>query len=148
MWAGDGGYPTGWLACNGQAISRTTYAALFAKISTIYGAGNGTTTFNVPNLKARFPVGLNSVGTFNTLGAVGGAETDSHHHGMTRGTTTASRLSVNEVYWNNTAEGSAAAVYSAGGAASVDRFAASTTSTSVPTVPPYIVLDFIICALP
>lgn len=46
--------PSGWLKCNGQAVSRTTYSALFAKIGTLYGAGNGTTTFNVPDLRAEF----------------------------------------------------------------------------------------------
>lgn len=44
--------PTGYLWCNGAAISRTTYAALFAKIGTVHGVGNGTTTFNIPNLAA------------------------------------------------------------------------------------------------
>lgn len=44
--------PTGWLACNGQAVSRTDYAALFTAIGTTYGAGDGTTTFNLPHLEA------------------------------------------------------------------------------------------------
>lgn len=47
--------PTGWLKANGAAISRTTYANLFAAISTTYGAGNGSTTFNVPELRGEFP---------------------------------------------------------------------------------------------
>jgi microcystin-dependent protein len=47
--------PSGWLLCNGQEVSRTTYAALFAAIGTTYGVGNNTTTFNVPNLEAKFP---------------------------------------------------------------------------------------------
>jgi microcystin-dependent protein len=46
--------PTGWLACDGQAVSRTTYADLFAAISTTWGAGDGSTTFNVPDLRDRF----------------------------------------------------------------------------------------------
>lgn len=45
--------PTGWLLCNGQAVSRTTYSALFAVIGTTFGAGDGSTTFNVPNLTER-----------------------------------------------------------------------------------------------
>lgn len=49
--------PTGWFLCNGQAVSRTTYAALFAVINTSYGAGNGTTTFNVPDFRGRTAVG-------------------------------------------------------------------------------------------
>lgn len=46
--------PSGWLECNGAAISRSTYAALFTAISTTWGAGNGSTTFNVPDLRGEF----------------------------------------------------------------------------------------------
>ena len=46
--------PEGWLLCNGQGVSRTTYANLFAVIGTKYGAGDGSTTFNLPNLHHRF----------------------------------------------------------------------------------------------
>lgn len=46
--------PNGWLKCNGQAVSRTTYAVLFAAIGTIYGAGDGSTTFNLPDLRGEF----------------------------------------------------------------------------------------------
>lgn len=46
--------PTGWLKCNGAAISRTAYPALFARIGTVWGAGNGSTTFNVPDLQGEF----------------------------------------------------------------------------------------------
>ena len=61
--------PNGWLICNGQAVSRTTYAALFAVIGTTYGAGNGSTTFNVPNLVNKTVRGSNS------LGKTGGSDT-------------------------------------------------------------------------
>lgn len=68
--------PEGYLLCQGQAVSRTTYAKLFALIGTTYGAGNGTTTFNVPDLRGRAPVGLNTADTeFNTLGKKFGAKT-------------------------------------------------------------------------
>lgn len=46
--------PAGWLKANGAAISRTAYAALFAAIGTTYGVGNGSTTFNVPDLRGEF----------------------------------------------------------------------------------------------
>jgi len=46
--------PTGWLKCDGSAVSRTTYSQLFAAIGTNYGAGNGSTTFNVPDLRGEF----------------------------------------------------------------------------------------------
>lgn len=65
--------PTGWLLCNGAAISRTTYAVLFAVIGTTYGVGDGSTTFNIPNLTQRFPLGKAASGTGATLGATGGA---------------------------------------------------------------------------
>lgn len=54
--------PTGWLLCFGQAISRTTYAALFAAIGTTYGAGDGSTTFNIPDLRGRVAAGKDDMG--------------------------------------------------------------------------------------
>ena len=68
--------PANWLLCQGQAVSRTTYASLFAAIGVQYGAGDGTTTFNLPNLKGKVAVGLDSSQTeFDTLGETGGAKT-------------------------------------------------------------------------
>lgn len=72
QWAGSIA-PANWLLCDGSAVSRTTYASLFAAIGVLYGSGDGTTTFNVPDLRGRVPVGKNS-GTFSTLGATGGEE--------------------------------------------------------------------------
>jgi microcystin-dependent protein len=59
--------PSGWLKCDGAAVSRTTYASLFAVLGTTYGAGNGSTTFNVPNLTNKVPRG-------GTPGSTGGAD--------------------------------------------------------------------------
>lgn len=68
--------PAGWLLCQGQAISRTTYAALFAAIDTKYGAGDGSTTFNIPNMKGRVPIGLDPAdGDFDDRGKSGGEKT-------------------------------------------------------------------------
>lgn len=68
--------PTNWLACNGQAISRTEYAELFAVIGTKYGSGDGSTTFNLPNIKGKTTVGLDIDDTdFNELGKTGGKKT-------------------------------------------------------------------------
>ena len=68
--------PTGWLLADGSAVSRTTYATLYSAIGTTYGSGNGSTTFNLPNLKGSAPVGYDSSQTeFNTLGKTGGAKT-------------------------------------------------------------------------
>ncbi len=96
--------PAGWLACGGQAVSRATYSALFLAIGTLYGAGDGSTTFNVPDLRGRTIFGKDNLGgtaanrltTANggldgaTLGAVGGGESvtlttnelPSHSHTM------------------------------------------------------------------
>jgi microcystin-dependent protein len=52
--------PSGYLFCNGAAVSRTTYAALFAAIGTTHGAGDGSTTFNLPERRNVFPIGANS----------------------------------------------------------------------------------------
>ena len=68
--------PTGYLLCDGSAISRTTYSSLFDAIGTAYGVGDNSTTFNIPNLKGRVPVGMDSAQTeFDTLGESGGAKT-------------------------------------------------------------------------
>jgi microcystin-dependent protein len=68
--------PANWLICDGAAVSRTEYASLFAAIGVQYGAGNGTTTFNLPNLKGRVAVGFDSSQSeFDTLGETGGAKT-------------------------------------------------------------------------
>lgn len=68
--------PSGWLIADGSAVSRSTYSALFSVIGTTYGAGNGTTTFNLPNLKGKVPVGKDSADTsFDSLGETGGAKT-------------------------------------------------------------------------
>lgn len=50
--AGRGDIPEGWLLCNGAAVSRTKFASLFKAIGTTYGAGDGTTTFNIPNIES------------------------------------------------------------------------------------------------
>lgn len=73
--------PRGHLLCNGAAVSRTTYAALFTVIGTSYGAGDGSTTFNLPNLQGRFPLGLATSGTGSSLGQTGGAIDHSHNVG-------------------------------------------------------------------
>jgi microcystin-dependent protein len=67
--------PSGWLICDGSAVSRTTYSALFTAISTTYGAGDGSTTFNLPDFRGRVSVGKAASGTFTSLNAAGGEET-------------------------------------------------------------------------
>jgi microcystin-dependent protein len=66
--------PTGWLLCNGDAVSRTTYADLFAVIGTTFGTGDGSTTFNVPDFRGRVPAGDGGTGSFTPIGLQLGVE--------------------------------------------------------------------------
>lgn len=90
--------PAGWFLCAGQAVSRTQYAGLFSTIGTTYGVGDGSTTFNLPDLRGRTIAGVDNMGgsaasrltsgnsgiTATTLGATGGDErVHSHNHAFT-----------------------------------------------------------------
>jgi microcystin-dependent protein len=120
--------PGGFLLCDGGAASRTAQAALFAVIGTTFGAGDGSTTFNVPNHSGRVGVGKGS-GTFATLGATGGAQTHT--------------LSMTEIPAHN-------AYNPAGGGFTVTNFNPGPIGGSVGgggahnNLQPYIVLNFII----
>ncbi len=80
--------PLGWLPCDGAAVDRTVYAALFSIIGTNFGIGDGTTTFNVPPLVGRVPIGA---GGMIPLGSTGGTDSvtlstpnlPAHNHGIT-----------------------------------------------------------------
>ncbi len=78
MWL-TGAAPTGWVFLQGQNISRTTYSELFSLWGTTFGAGDGVTTFGVPDMQQRIPIGKTAAGTLATLGAVTG--TWDHTHG-------------------------------------------------------------------
>jgi microcystin-dependent protein len=75
MW-GTTTAPAGWLLCDGSAVSRSTYATLFAIIGTNFGVGDGSTTFNVPLYKGKTPVGYDASQTeFNAIAKAGGEKT-------------------------------------------------------------------------
>jgi len=80
--------PSGWMLCYGQAVSRSDYSALYNALGTTYGIGDGSTTFNIPDLRGRVAAGKDDMGgsaasrltstvlsASNTLGATGGAQT-------------------------------------------------------------------------
>jgi microcystin-dependent protein len=73
---GGASAPSGWLNCDGAAVSRATYAGLFSVIGTAYGSGNGSTTFNLPDFRLRFPRGSGS-------GSAIGASTNNNTHAHT-----------------------------------------------------------------
>lgn len=89
---GGGSAPTDWLLCDGTAVSRTTYAALYAVLGDAFGSGDGSTTFNLPDLRSRSPMGAgmgsglssrtigNSLGEENHVLVTG--EMPSHNHGV------------------------------------------------------------------
>jgi microcystin-dependent protein len=81
MWAGAvASPPTGWLACNGANVSRSTYSALFAVIGTSFGIGDNSTTFTLPNLLNRFPVGAGDTYARAATGGSANAIVVSHTH--------------------------------------------------------------------
>lgn len=75
--------PSGWLECDGSAVSRTAYAALFAVVGTTYGTGDGSTTFNIPDLRGEFIRGWDHGRGVDAGRALGGAQADdfkAHQH--------------------------------------------------------------------
>lgn len=81
LWPGSSGVvPANFLLCNGSEISRTTYAGLFSIIGTAFGAGDGLTTFNVPDMRNRFPVGAGNSYSRGTLGGSKDAVVVRHDH--------------------------------------------------------------------
>lgn len=154
--------PEGWLICNGQAVSRTDYAALFAAIGTTYGAGNGSSTFNVPNLVNKTVRGSNS------LGKSGGSDTvtlstanmPAHTHGAGSLTVSSAgehthdcnyysgaQVSGQGVSVNNKSGGVSSTIVKSAGAHThtISGSTASTGSGSAVTITnPYVMLHYII----
>jgi microcystin-dependent protein len=91
IWTARSTAPTGYLKANGAAVSRTTYADLFAAIGTQHGAGDGSTTFNVPDLRGEFIRGLDDgrgVDAGRTLGSSQSDQNRQHNHNLSGGTAT------------------------------------------------------------
>ena len=100
--------PTGWLLCDGTAVSRTLYADLFTVVGTAYGAGNGSTTFNLPDFGGRVPVGLDaSDSSMNQLGETGGSKT----HTLTQAELPAHSHSINHNHASATTSSRSVSLY-------------------------------------
>ena len=140
----------GWLFCNGQAINRTTYSALFTTIGTTYGVGDGSLTFNIPDMRGRVPAGLDvdssgfalritvtaSDVSGTVLGSTGGTQTH---------TLTAGELPTSATYRNFTSEGGQGGTASSGLAQYVS-ISALTGANDEPhlNLQPTIILNYII----
>ena len=113
MWAGsDANVPDGWALCNGSAVSRTTYSDLYTLTGNTFGAGNGSTTFNLPDMRDRFVVGAGS--TYSRNGKGGSTSVTlttanlaahthtgpSHRHTVSITSSTESRTHTHEVNMN------------------------------------------------
>jgi microcystin-dependent protein len=127
--------PTGWLLCNGSAISRSTYATLFSAVGTTYGAGDGSTTFNLPDLRGRTAVGYFS-----------GGKTEVATLGNNEGLTGANATKRNVKHSHSYAllvEGSGAEGTGAQGNQQYNNFNTS-SDTDNPNAPAYLVVNYII----
>jgi microcystin-dependent protein len=134
--------PTGFLFCDGSAVSRTTYATLFGKISTTWGAGDGSTTFNLPDLRGRFPVGKSASGTFQALAGTGGAESTTlpnHAHSVSLTTGTPSATADIQDSGTGTNMPTGSHTHSVSG-----NTGNPTSNPTIATLPPYAVVDWII----
>lgn len=92
MYGGPNYPPAGYLACEGGGFSRTTYAELFNVIGTWYGAGDGSTTFNVPDYRQTFPMGVADIGTGDNLAVSGGSIDHDHSLAIDDGATGFARV--------------------------------------------------------
>lgn len=144
--------PTGWLVCDGSAVSRTTYADLFAAIDTAYGPGNGTTTFNLPDLQGRVPMGSGAGSglTSRALGDSDGEETHtltvsempSHSHNLEVNTGVAGAENPENNYLAETAEASYATSSTSGKYLGGTTSAGSGSAHNV--IQPFTVVKYII----
>lgn len=130
--------PDGWLLCDGSLVSRTTYADLFAVLGTAHGAGDGSTTFGLPDLRDRFVRGK---GASSAIGNTGGAATHLHAVGLSIGTSGTNARETGDTLTQDASPVS--------GHLTVDHYHSSSVSGdtgSASSLPPFLVEVFIIKA--
>lgn len=142
--AGTDAIPAGYLLCNGQSVSRGTYSALFARIGVAYGAGDGATTFNLPDLQDRVCVGSSPGGlgtdrpTAHSMGATGGEEAHTlnagelptHNHALTDPGHTHTPLG-DQAFWTKPAVGGNTIVTTSGGIRSNQTLTTASATTGI-----------------
>jgi len=148
-WSGSvSSLPAGYLLCDGSAISRTTYAALFAIVGTTHGAGDGSSTFNVPNLQDKFVMGANSGQmSIYSVGSSGGsadATLPSHYHNFPGDDQLTFANGV--AGWSNTSDGNFGydATSNNAGGGKLWRTTTEGASALGKNLPPYYALAYII----
>lgn len=155
-WA-TGTPPTNWLLLEGQAVSRTTYAALFALWGTTFGVGDGSTTFNLMDTRRRVTLGKATTGGQQTIGETGGSFDHTHalgsngsspgHAKVTLASGNVNNLWIDRITvtsWDSEVEGDVA---NAGGATVANTSGAALGGSSDTANPPYIVVAKIVRAL-
>lgn len=153
MYAGSS-VPTGYLECDGAAVNRTTYASLYAIVGTLFGVGDGSTTFNLPDMKGRVAVGYKSTDTdFDAVGEASGANTKDLSHTHTQSHT--HTVSGTTAALSGTAVADGGSFYSTATSGHTHTFSDTSGEPSVTTTDsggsatqsvlnPYITLKFII----
>jgi len=147
--------PTNWALCDGSAISRTTYSTLYGVIGTTFGVGDGSTTFNLPNLCSRMPIGTGQGTGFTNrnLGDTGGEESHAlttgeipaHTHSI--GANTGSGTSNTPVGHYPAANEEGYKHYSSSANTTMNAAALATAGTGQAhnNIQPYVAVNFIIC---
>lgn len=136
-WGSDAA-PENWLICNGQELKRNEYPDLFAAIGTTYGEGDGSTTFKLPDMSSKFPIGYNSSDSdFNSLGKTGGEK----EHTLTLG-----ELPSNPILTTNTSSAATDGYIMRGSYTSVSNYNVGGNGEAHNNMPPYLVVNYIIKA--
>jgi len=153
MWASNT-IPSDWKLCNGAAISRVTFATLFSLLGTTFGAGDGTTTFNLPDFRNKFPYGADTVAVGGTGGsadsivvshthtATSTVTDPGHNHTYNQATNQSPQSgSATNVFVSNTSQNTGNAVT---GITVATTNASTGSSGTNANLPPYLGINFII----
>jgi microcystin-dependent protein len=144
--------PDGWLLCDGRAVSRVQFADLFGALGTVFGAGDGATTFNVPDMRGRLPLGMDNLGgTSANRVAAAAAATRGGNAGTENVTLTTSQLPGHS-HTVTRRTGTLGSTVGIATTTTADSSATESTSSigsgqAHPNMPPYLALGYIVRAV-